>query len=382
MERSSKRDFREEAERRTSCEGFITKEECKKEIEMFENGKTPGNDGRAIEFYKKLWDVLADQLVDVFNFSFQLEEMTTSQRQAITTLIDKKGKDRSYSENWRPIPLVNVSAGLINNFLFREILKKRNHALENEVVLHLNIKPNHRVLEVGFGPGIGISAALKREEHGFGRVYGVDISEQMSPMRVQQNLLQYRINKKTNFLFREFLKKRNHALENEVVLHLNIKPNHRVLEVGFGPGIGISAALKREEHGFGRVYGVDISEQMVNYVKKSHEFRAPMGKHKLEIHPASVMDLPFPDNFFYCVFHTNCYYFWPDLEKGPGGLMATGLVYDRLKDLSHNGFIKYGSHWCPESYMDKLKEAGFTGVTMETFTKSSGLSYQVIFALN
>jgi len=67
----------------------------------------------------------------------------------------------------------------LNYFLFQETLKKRNHALENEVVLHLNIKPNHRVLEVGFGPGIGISAALKRVEHGSGRVYGVDISEQM-----------------------------------------------------------------------------------------------------------------------------------------------------------------------------------------------------------
>ena len=73
-------------EQRTSCEGFITKEECKKAIE---NGKTPENDGIPIEFYKKFWDILADQLVDVFNFSFQLEEMTTSQRQAIIILIDK-----------------------------------------------------------------------------------------------------------------------------------------------------------------------------------------------------------------------------------------------------------------------------------------------------
>ena len=36
--------------------------------------------------------------------------MTTSQRQAINTRIDKKGKDRSYLENWRPISLVNVDA--------------------------------------------------------------------------------------------------------------------------------------------------------------------------------------------------------------------------------------------------------------------------------
>ena len=50
---------------------------------MFENGKTLGNNEIPIEYYKKLWDILADRLVDVFNFSFQLEEMTTSQRQAI-----------------------------------------------------------------------------------------------------------------------------------------------------------------------------------------------------------------------------------------------------------------------------------------------------------
>ena len=61
-------------EQRTSSEGLISKEECKKAIEMFENGKTPGNDGIPIELYKKLWDILADQLVDVFNYSFQLEE--------------------------------------------------------------------------------------------------------------------------------------------------------------------------------------------------------------------------------------------------------------------------------------------------------------------
>ena len=66
------------------------------------------------EFYKKLWDALADQLVDVFNFSFQLEEMTPSQRQALITLIDKKEKDRSYLEDWRPISLVNVDAKMLS----------------------------------------------------------------------------------------------------------------------------------------------------------------------------------------------------------------------------------------------------------------------------
>ena len=36
--------------------------------------------------------------------------MSSSQRQAIITLIKKKGKDRNYLENWRPISLTNVDA--------------------------------------------------------------------------------------------------------------------------------------------------------------------------------------------------------------------------------------------------------------------------------
>ena len=40
-------------------------------------------------------------------------------------------------------------------------------------------------------------------------------------------------------------------------------------------------------------------------------------------------------------FHTNCYYFWPDLEQGiaelkrvmePGALMITGVMYEKLKE--------------------------------------------------
>ena len=65
---------------------------------------------------------VSDQLVDVFNYSFQLEEMTTSQRLAIITLIDKKGKDRSlYLENWRQISLVNVDAKIASKVIANRI---------------------------------------------------------------------------------------------------------------------------------------------------------------------------------------------------------------------------------------------------------------------
>ena len=40
--------------------------------------------------------------------------MSCSQKQAVITLIEKKGKDRSFLENWRPISLVNVDAKIMS----------------------------------------------------------------------------------------------------------------------------------------------------------------------------------------------------------------------------------------------------------------------------
>ena len=53
-------------------------------------------------------------------------------------------------------------------------------------------------------------------------------------------------------------------MENEIVKHLNIQPDHKVLEVGFGPGAGLNAALKNLKHCSGKVYGIDISELIVS----------------------------------------------------------------------------------------------------------------------
>ena len=64
----------------------------------------------------------------------------------------------------------------------------------------------------------------------------------------------------------------------------------------------------------------------------------------------------------------------------PGGIMLTGLFYDALLTSTRKGFLKYGPNWRPELYIEKLKEGGFVDVAMETVTKPSGHSYQVIFA--
>ena len=45
------------------------------------------------------------------------------QQQAVITLIDKKGKDRNYLENWRPISLINVDAKIASKIIATRIVK-------------------------------------------------------------------------------------------------------------------------------------------------------------------------------------------------------------------------------------------------------------------
>jgi len=60
---------------------------------------------------------------DSFNEAFDKKEMSSSQKQAIITLIEKNGKDRNYLENWRPISLINVDAKIASKVIAARINK-------------------------------------------------------------------------------------------------------------------------------------------------------------------------------------------------------------------------------------------------------------------
>ena len=100
-----------------SCEGLVTVEECEKMLKTFQNNKTPGNDGLSKEFYSFFWKEIKELLVESFNYSFHAGELSTSQKQAIITLIDKKGKDRLHIKNWRPLSLLNVDYKIVSKVI-------------------------------------------------------------------------------------------------------------------------------------------------------------------------------------------------------------------------------------------------------------------------
>ena len=54
--------------------------------------KSPGNDGLSSEWYLRFWSIIGKFMVDVLNIGLISGQMTSSQRQAVITLIEKEAK--------------------------------------------------------------------------------------------------------------------------------------------------------------------------------------------------------------------------------------------------------------------------------------------------
>ena len=65
------------------CEGKLTISECFKSLQLFQNNKSPGNDGLTMEFYKAFWQVVGKIMVDSLNYSYDHGELSNSQKEAI-----------------------------------------------------------------------------------------------------------------------------------------------------------------------------------------------------------------------------------------------------------------------------------------------------------
>ena len=117
---------------RNICEGKLGYGECCNVLKTFQKNKSPGNDGLTVEFYIAFWPLIGTLLVDSLNYAFEYGELSNSQKQAIITLIEKKGKDKRLIKNWRPISLINMDAKII-------ILKKPWRSVWKRPFLRLSI---------------------------------------------------------------------------------------------------------------------------------------------------------------------------------------------------------------------------------------------------
>ena len=74
---------------------------------------SPGNDGLTVKFYLHFWDLINEDLVNCFEYSYDEGKLSNSQRIGIIKLLPKKQKNLLLIENWRPITLLNVDYKIV-----------------------------------------------------------------------------------------------------------------------------------------------------------------------------------------------------------------------------------------------------------------------------
>jgi SAM-dependent methyltransferase len=108
---------------------------------------------------------------------------------------------------------------------------------------------------------------------------------------------------------------------------LEIQPESRVLEIGFGPGVATRYASEKAAKGL--VVGIDHSETMVQVARRRNAPAISAGR--MDLQQGDVSSLPYPDHSFDRVFAIHSIYFWArpadclkELRRvlKPGGLLA------------------------------------------------------------
>jgi ubiquinone/menaquinone biosynthesis C-methylase UbiE len=112
---------------------------------------------------------------------------------------------------------------------------------------------------------------------------------------------------------------------------LAVQPSDKMLEVGFGPGVGIQLLTSSASAGY--VAGVDSSKEMVAQATTRNKKAIESGR--VHLRHGSVASLPFANNTFDKVLAINSMQVWPDAVAGlremrrvirPGGQVALGFT--------------------------------------------------------
>ena len=104
-------------EQTLSCEGIISEDEVFKSLKSIDNNKSPGNDGLSKEFYECFWDEVKKPFLASIHKAFLNQELSTSQKQAVIKMLEKKDKDKRFIKNWR----LNTDMKIISKVLSTRI---------------------------------------------------------------------------------------------------------------------------------------------------------------------------------------------------------------------------------------------------------------------
>jgi ubiquinone/menaquinone biosynthesis C-methylase UbiE len=139
----------------------------------------------------------------------------------------------------------------------------------------------------------------------------------------------------------------------QIIEWLDVRPDDKVLEIGFGPGVAIQLLLHRVPAG--SVAGVDYSQEMVRQAAARNA--AALRDRRVDLRYGSVERLPFAEETFDKALAINSMQTWPDVRAG---------LRDIQRVLKHGGNVALGftvnSGQPKEGVAELLDAAGFAQV--------------------
>lgn len=162
------------------------------------------------------------------------------------------------------------------------------------------------------------------------------------------------------------MKKGNRSAYDKIIPALEIKQGNKILEIGYGHGIGIDMICKNNDC---LVTGIDFSELMFNEAKSRN--KRHLENNKLALNLGDYLDFKYTPESFDKIFFINVIYFWDNLEtpfkKIHEELKQSGKLYiymasrddlKKLKFTTDDIFNKYTMDYVSEA----LERTGFKNI--------------------
>jgi SAM-dependent methyltransferase len=148
----------------------------------------------------------------------------------------------------------------------------------------------------------------------------------------------------------------NQAFTYSVIDLLDIQPNDRVLEIGFGSGMGIQRLAELASKGY--IAGIDYSKEMVEQAIARN--RSAIDAGLVDLRQGSVENLPFEENTFDKALAVNSMQVWSDAAFG---LREMRRVMKNIDGRIALGFTPYSGQ-SSNGLTEMLTTAGFTEVQL------------------
>ena len=165
---------------------------------------------------------------------------------------------------------------------------------------------------------------------------------------------------------------------------LNIQPGHRLLEIGFGPGVSTQMASAKASKGF--VSGIDHSQTMVQAASQRNADAIRSGR--MELKHGEVSALPYPAESFDIAFSLHSIYFWrhpvdclKEIKRvlKPGGSLAITIQpKDKWKPKVDPSIMTL---YFGDDLASMFSNAGYRNVRVEVPPQEDGVSLECILGI-